>query len=233
MWRCSNTNDLSYKPQVLSAIVFFRIIRVPCALLRHVSFSTVIILVSGSRLCLFNRVFNFDSFNQKEISLTNLIITQTTTIRAKSTQNVENPFFNQIRNLQTAFSSKFSTQIGDLAVLNSLNINDTRQNSNSNPNWTQKTETLWTLPTNNSVLVKSQHHATSHHHRNEPVKLHHLALPATQTNQPPTIYVNRFLRERRREIKERWWEKEYIFFFLTIVRSNDSLLLARGGGGGG
>lgn len=105
------------------------------------------------------------------------------------------------------------------------------KNSNSNPNWTQKTETLWTLPTNDSVLVKSQHHATSYHHRNEPVKLHHLALPAAQTNQPPTIYVNRFLRERRREIKERWWEKEYFFFFLTIVRSSDSLLLAWGGGG--
>ena len=71
------------------------------------------------------RVLNYDSFNEKEISLTNLIITLTTTITTKLTQNVKNPSFNQIRNLQTIFSSKFNTQIEDLVVLNNLNINDT------------------------------------------------------------------------------------------------------------
>ena len=171
--------------QVLSAIVFFRIIRVSCAYLDMI------------------RVLYFNSFNQKEISLTNLIITQTTTIPAKSTQNAENPFFNHIRNLQTTFSSKFITQIGDPAVLNSLNINDTHLKQQQQlKSETQTTETLWTLPTNNSVPVKSQHHATSHFYWNELVKLHHLTLPAAP-NKSTTIDLCGLVLERQKERDKR------------------------------
>lgn len=143
------------------------------------------------------RVLYFGSFNQKEISPTNLIITQTTTIPAKSTQNVENPFFNQTRNLQS--SSKFNTHIGDTNVLNSLNINDThlKQQQQSKLE-TQTTETLWKLPTNDSVPVKLQHHATSHCYWNEPVKLHHLALPAAP-KKSTTIDLCGSILERQKE----------------------------------
>lgn len=154
------------------------------------------------------------------------LITQTTTIPAKLTQNVENPFFNHIRNLQTTFGSKFNTQIGDPAVLNSLNINDTHLKQQQQPKLeTQTTETLWTLPTNDSVLAKSQHHATSHCYWNELVKLHHLALPAAPNKSTPINLCGLVLERQKERDKRDGGRRNKNYFFNN---SEEQWLVASG-----